>query len=547
MGNLNPYAGRWVARLGERIVGQGGTPDQALWSARAARGKENPQIEYIPTVQPLTFSERLQAVRNVLPQDVPVYLVGGAVRDALLQRVTHDLDFVLTSGALQAGRAAANALGGAYYPLDSVRQTARVVLIAPDGSREYLDFALMRGQDLESDLRARDFTINAMAVDLRNPMQLLDPLGGAADLISHKLRACSPQAFSEDPVRVLRGIRLAAELNLHIQSETLKNIRQSVGGLARVSAERKRDELFRILDSPQPALALRAVEMLGALPYVLPELVILKSVLVSNVHRIDVWTHTLEVVQNLANLLKVLDLHYNPDAAANLWMGLVSMRLGRFRERLAEHLTTLLTPERSLRSLLFLAALFHDAGHSQISLLGDVEREYPEGDIIGAQMLKERGEALHLSNNEIAHLMTIVRYHLRPFLIAQEADSLFRRATYRFFRDTGGAGVDICLLSLADALVSYAPALPQDMWARHIDTVHMLYEAWCEHPQESIYPLALIGGHDLINELRLKPGAHIGQILEAVQEAQATGQVADRDGALSLARSWLAEHKIDQG
>ncbi|HEY5668645.1 MAG TPA: HD domain-containing protein [Anaerolineales bacterium] len=537
--------GRWVARLGERIIGQGGTPEQALWAARAARSKENPQIDYIPTVQPLVFSARLEPIRSLMPVDMPAYLVGGAVRDALLMRTTHDLDFVLPSGALKAGRAVANALRGAYYPLDAVRQTARVILYAPDGTREFLDFAVIRGEDLESDLRARDFTINAMAIDLRHPTQLLDPLGGAADLLARQLRACSPRAFLDDPVRILRGVRLAAELNLKIQPETLKIMRQSVGELERVSSERKRDELFRILDGPQPAKALRALEMLGALVYVLPELVSLKNVMLAPPVDTNVWTHTLDVVRNLATLLDVLDMKYKPDTAANLSMGLVSMRLGRYREQLAEHLKSSITPERPLRSLLFLAALFHEVAQSQIPQVDESAGDMIDNDIAGAQMVEERGEALHLSNDEIARLKIIVRFHRRTILLAQEEDPPSRRAIYRFFRDVGDVGVEISLLSLADTLATYGPAPHQDMWARHINTVRMLYEAWWEHYQEYISPPALLGGHDLIDELRLKPGLHIGQILEAIKEAQATGQVTDRDGALSLARSWLAEHSID--
>lgn len=544
-GNHDPYMGRWVARLGERIIGQGGTPEQALWAAKAARSKENPQIEYIPTVQPLAFPARLEPVRSLLPADMPAYLVGGAVRDALLMRTTHDLDFVLLSGALKAGRVVANALKGAYYPLDAVRQTARVILYAPDGTREILDFAVIRGEDLESDLRARDFTINAMAIDLRHPTQLLDPLGGAADLLARQLRACSPRAFSDDPVRILRGVRLAAELNLKIQPETLKIMRQSVGELERVSSERKRDELFRILDGPQPAKALRALEMLGALVYVLPELVSLKNVMLAPPVDKNVWTHTLDVVRNLATLLDVLDMKYKPDTAANLSMGLVSMRLGRYREQLAEHLKSSITPERPLRSLLFLAALFHEVAQSQIPQVDESAGDMIDNDIAGAQMVEERGEALHLSNDEIARLKIIVRFHRRTILLAQEEDPPSRRAIYRFFRDVGDVGVEISLLSLADTLATYGPAPHQDMWARHINTVRMLYEAWWEHPQEYISPPALLGGYDLIDELRLKPGLHIGQILEAIKEAQATGQVTDRDGALSLARSWLAEHSID--
>ena len=119
----------------------------------------------------------LDQIRELLPADTPAYLVGGAVRDLLLGRPLHDLDFVLPGDGMAAGRAAANRLGGAYFPLDEEHQTARVVLVLPDGSRLNLDFAAQRGADLESDLRARDFTINAIAIPLNDLKKLNDPLG----------------------------------------------------------------------------------------------------------------------------------------------------------------------------------------------------------------------------------------------------------------------------------------------------------------------------------------------------------------------------------
>jgi poly(A) polymerase len=115
------------------------------------------------------------------------------------------------------------------------------------------------------------------------------------------------------------------------------------------------------------------------------------------------------------------------------------------------------------------------------------------------------------------------------------------RATYRFFRDTGAAGVDICLLSLADVLATYGPTLPQDVWERHLTIVRTLLEAWWDYPHERVTPPALLKGHDLIKELGLKPGVQIGELLEYIREAQIVGMVTDRQSALDLARQWLAE------
>ena len=147
----------------------------------------------------------LERVRQALPDDVRLYLVGGPVRDLLLGRRIHDLDFVLAGDALKVGRLTANALQGAYYPLDAERETARVILIHPDGHRDVLDFAAMRGDDIEADLRARDFTINAMALPLNEPRKLIDPLGGAR---LHKGYSCCYHSPARRSCALLRGVRL---------------------------------------------------------------------------------------------------------------------------------------------------------------------------------------------------------------------------------------------------------------------------------------------------------------------------------------------------
>ena len=540
--NLSPYAGRWVARLRGKIVGQGGTPEQALLAAKSARHKETPEISFIPMSTPLLIPPLLEEIRAVLPADVPVYLVGGAVRDLLLSRALHDYDFVLPDQALVISRRLANQLGGAYYPLDAERGTARLILNNELGGREVLDFASYRGPDLESDLRDRDFTINAMALDLRDPQALIDPLGGAADLRQKRLRACSANSLSNDPLRVLRAIRLAAKFDLHIDPATRQQMKAAVPGLAEISPERLRDELLHILGGPKPHTSIRALEMLGVLPYVFPELPEMAGITQSPPHVKDVWNHTLDSLRVLEGVLNTLGTTHNPEASGNLMLGVLSMRLGRYREQIKTHLQSEPITDRPVRSLLFLAALYHDVSKPQTRSVEESGRvRFFNHDELGAEVITQRAEALHLSNIEVQRLATIVRHHMRPSLLAHVAGGPSRQAIYRFFRDAGEAGVDICLLSLADVWATYGPTLTTERWTEQVDTVREMLEAWWERPSEQIRPPALISGNDLITELGLQPSPIIGEILEAVREAQAEGEVNSRQAALELARRYLAK------
>jgi tRNA nucleotidyltransferase/poly(A) polymerase len=545
--NFTAYAGKWIAILRGRVVGQGGTPRQALQAAKAARFKENPEIIYVPSPTTLPFTTLLDQIRLALPENFPLYLVGGAVRDALLNRPTHDLDFVLKGDGNQIARRVANALQVPFFPLDEARGTGRVVLPHPGsapnrpGDRYFLDFATFRGPDLESDLRARDFTINAMAVDVRAPTQLLDPLGGAADLLAKRLRACAPTSLQDDPLRILRAVRLTATFNLQIVPETRQLMREAVNGLPNVSPERKRDELLRILGGNQVATALRALDMLGVLPHLFPELPALKGVTQSPPHVEDVWQHTLQTVQHLEKVLNLIGKPgHDPDAAASLTAGLMVLRLGRYRQQIHAHLQTPLTPDRPWQALLFLAALYHDAGKPATQQVDEDGRiRFFGHEQEGADLFVLRAQKLHLSNPEIARLKNIIRHHMRPHLLAQTDKLPSRRAIYRFFRDTNEAGVDICLLALADVLATYGTTLTQDLWNHYLDILRELLEAYWERPEESVSPPPLLNGHDLMERFALSPGPEIGKILETIREAQADGQITTQAQALAMAENYL--------
>lgn len=538
---LRAYAGRWVACVGERVVGQGGTPEQAARAALFGRYKEKFTVMYVPERE-LSFPPLFTRVLQALPADAEVYLVGGAVRDLLLNRPLQDLDFVVRGDALKVARNLANTLGAAFYPLNVDFNVARVVFIYPEGQRDTLDFVGLHPDGLEADLRARDFTVNAMALDCRAPQALLDPLGGAADLRAQVLRACSETALHDDPVRILRAIRLAAALNLRIEKDTRAQMRAAAPELPRVSAERLRDELWRILDGPQPAAGIQALEMLGALVYILPETAALKDVPQSAPHVYGVWQHTLEVVRRLESLLGVLGAPYDTEnGAGNLMLGLATLRLGRFRPQIIEFLQRELVPGRTLRPLLFFAALYHDIAKPQTAQFdAEVGRyRFLGHDEQGAVLTGTRAHALALSSDEVKLLRAIVEGHMRPLFFSNDTQSLTPRAKYRFFRKYGEAGVAIVLLSLADFWETYGATLNQADWTRHLDVARALLEVWWEPKDVQTHPPQLLSGHDLMQTFGLQPGRELGELLEALREAQALGEVVDREQAIAWVRSKL--------
>ncbi len=540
--DLDPYAGRWIASIGDQIIGQGGTPTQALHAAQASRFKEIPQITYVPPTQPLQIHPILEKIAVHFPPGFPVYVVGGAVRNALLQQPVTELDFVVPQHAIKHARKIADQLEGAFYVLDRERDYGRVLIPGPAGKPLVLDFAPLQGADLDADLKNRDFTINAMAVGITAPYPRYDPLGGTADLIARRLRACTPAAITNDPIRILRGVRFAFSFGVQTDKETKAQMRAAVGLLPAMSPERIRDELFKLLDGPKPGAAIQVLDMLGALEHILPELIGLQHVEQSSPHIYDVWKHTLEVVKQLRAITKALRPSYNPDSTTNLFMGVVTHRLGRYRSQLADHLEQNLVQSRSISCLDVFAVLYHDIGKPRCKeVMADGKIRFINHEIVGAKMAAERAADLQLSNAEVKHIEIIVRNHMRPLWLAQTGEMPSRRAIFRFFRDTRAAGVDICLLSLADTLGTYGYTLPPDTWKHQVDVVRSLLEAWWENNAEQISPPPLIDGNDLMREFNLKPGPLIGSLLREIEEAQATGAVKNQRQAYEYAGQQLQE------
>ena len=139
----------------------------------------------------------VERVLAELPQDLPVALAGGAVRDLLLNRTPHDYDFIVPGGAMRAARKLADRINAAYFALDEQRDYAR--LVWQNGERILIDFSAYQGPDMLADLRGRDFTINAMAIDLRQPGKLIDPLGGASDLLARQIRTLFSGRLNQGP------------------------------------------------------------------------------------------------------------------------------------------------------------------------------------------------------------------------------------------------------------------------------------------------------------------------------------------------------------
>ncbi len=477
----------------------------------------------------------LISLRELLAQrSIECYLSGGFVRDALMGRATGDVDLVVHAKALELAPELARALGGRYVPLDEVNEIARVVL---RGERNpHLDFSTMRGS-IEEDLAQRDFTINAIAINLREiedpSAPFIDPFGGQQDLEAGVVRAISEAAFQRDPLRLLRALRLGAEFGFSIDGETRTQIERHHQLITHVASERVRDELCRLLAAPKAAEWLRLLDELGLLLAILPELSVTKGAEQPKEHFWDVFEHSIETVAAIEFLLRIEgSALYNEEILA----------LAPWSAALEEHFEEEVASGHSRKALLKLAALLHDVAKPKTRSIDEKGRmrflgHAKEGASIVAGVL----ERLRFSTRERDMVQEMVTHHLRPGQMSGE-ELPSHRAIYRYFRDTDEVGIDTILLNLADHLATRGPQLNLEEWRQHAQRLSYALEERLRE-ESVVSPPKLIDGHDLIDIFGMRPGPKIGELLEAVREAQASGEIATKEEALSFAQKHLSLEK----
>ena len=464
------------------------------------------------------------------PKQRPAYVVGGFVRDWFLGRQTVDVDIAVKGDALKAARQMAQSVNGKYVMLDDVNKVGRVVVgIEPQW---HLDFASFQ-KDIEADLARRDFTINAMAFELESviagSLKLIDPLSGKEDLKKKSIQAVSNQIFQADAARLMRAVRMSAELNFKIAAETELLIKRNCRLAATVPGERIREELVRAIALPGAAALVRYMDSLGLLTTIIPELESLKGVEQPKEHYWDVFNHSVETVATAEFLLRQGNWRYGKKS----WLSGTP-----WTEDVKRHFEEEVSSGTDRKTMLKIGALLHDIAKPATKAVDETGRTrflgHPkDGAAIAAKVL----ERLRFSSKEIRLIENLVYHHLRPAQMSNEGLPT-SRAIYRFFRDTEGAGIDILILALADYLATHGPELDIQEWKHHNHVITFVLNEHL-HQETKVLPVKLVDGNDLIDIFGLKPGRLLGELLKEVKEAQAAEELTTREQALDLVRKEL--------
>ena len=458
---------------------------------------------------------------------IKLYLVGGALRDLILDRNKEnpDFDFCLKSGALKFGAQLARELRCAFVVLDEEHAACRLVKKI-NGKIHTFDFSDFRAATLEKDLLHRDFTINSMALGLGEVFSqqdldalIIDPYSGREDLKAKIIKVTGLGSFKEDPLRILRAFSFSCTLGFSLDKETLRLAKKEKDKISAVSSERIREELFKILDSPAAYASLVILDKLRILEIIFPEIKPMRKIGQGPYHHLDVWQHTLETLSQFELVMQ--------------WAKKTPAIDSYLREEVAGL--------RKRSSLLKLACILHDVGKPKALRREKGKIIFHGHERIGLGLTRVISRRLKLSNDEGRVLERIVLWHLRPGYLANNPLPT-ARAVFRYFRDTGNDALAVLLLSLADQRATKGPQTSALSRRRHEKTVKVLIDKLLKQKEEKKL-IRFLNGNQLMRKFKLPASPLIGKLLAELEEAQAIGKLKNKKEAWQLAAKLIKSRK----
>ncbi|MGB9779637.1 CCA tRNA nucleotidyltransferase [Caldanaerobacter sp.] len=449
-----------------------------------------------------------------------VYIVGGYIRDRVLGREAKDYDFAVLGDAEEVAKLAAEVLGGKIVPFMAEKGTYRVLV-----GEEILDFTNLRGENIQQDLAHRDFTMNAMALRLKDYFEfeyIIDPFGGLEDIKSRKIKHVADYTFREDPLRALRAVRFAATYKFDIEEETKKKIKEEAHLLKNVAPERIMNEIFIIIKEKDSHKYLRIMEEMGLMENIFEEVARLKEVGKCYYQLVNSWIHSIRAVEEYENIINTMRF---PKDVTDL---------------LRDYLERPLSSENKVKDIIKLAILFHDIGKVE-SIYIDIENRlhFYNHEIKGAEMIKKMGTRMKIPRKEINLLKKLILYHKKP--LDYYLEGVNNKTLFRFFYHLKDNVIGILLVSLADytaARLSFGKVEDIPRYENFIIKLLRRYVEFKETEKPLLSPL------DIILNFDVKDGKKLGQILYEIRKNRFYGEIKTKEDAIEFIKERMRVEKI---
>lgn len=454
-------------------------------------------------------------INSAIPKEKGAYIVGGSLRDLILERIPADCDIAVLLPPEKYAASLASCVNGHVVEIGKHEQKIYRV-VSENGA---FDISAIDGKTIEDDLAKRDFTVNAIGYDLYSE-KIIDLYGGINDLSIKKIRMVSKEVFKKDPVRLIRAYRIAAALDFEIESETAHAIIDNAGLITKAAGERIKAELFKMLSCPKSYDYMYQMYETGVLFEIFPELSALQGCKQNKHHTYDVLDHSLTAFSRLEILLneKILDTGFKDFPIPDM--------------------------NRQRSALLKYSILIHDIGKPSALTVGDDGNTHFFGhEIIGAKMAKQISERLRLSNYEADYIDFIIRNHILALNLFNSCDKNppSKKSLARFFIKCGDMTPDILLHTIADIKGKGNNDKRNDDFLNFAS--HLLMEFFSEYKVKKTSP-RLITGNDLINEFGLSPSPLFKKILSVVEESRISNDIKNRKEAFSLVKELIKSNFV---
>lgn len=440
-----------------------------------------------------------------------IYLVGGTVRDYYMELESTDRDIiVMDEDARQFALKLSDLFNATFVPLDEENKIYRLVL--PD-KVNYIDVTNPVGDSIEKDLMRRDLTINAIAVNIRTG-EVIDISGGVTDIKNKCINYVNELNFVDDPLRLLRVYRFQALYGFQLASETINAVCKYSDLIHKPAVERINYEILKLFSGEYAHIALENMNKTWLLEEIFPFVKELKQVPPNSHHHLDLFHHSIETVKQVQNL-------YN-NAIDEVKEHLECIDFGGF-SRLAH---------------LKLAAFMHDIGKFSTWTVEEGKHRFIKHDDVGAKMSVKILKDLHFSNKQIDYISSMIKYHIYPSHV-MTSPQITEKIMMRYVRKMDKNSIDAIILAEADRLSARGPEITDEIVERNITSLNMLLRFYLE-TRETLKPLPkLLDGNDVMKILNLKPSKKLGEIMDALHEAQISGDVLTRDHAVEFVKKFV--------
>lgn len=439
-------------------------------------------------------------------QNAKIYLVGGYIRDFVLNKKNYDKDIVVDCPNIEEyAKNLSEKLSATFITLDEKNKIYRLVL---KDKINQIDIAPIIGNNLEDDLKRRDFTINSVAVDLQT-LKIIDINNGIEDIKNKVIRGIYDKNFYDDPLRLLRAYRFQANLGFEIDEHLKKILDKNYEKLENIAIERIHTEILKLFEGNYTA---KALENMGQmLEYLFPIIKEVKKIPPNTHHHLPLFYHSIETMKQTQSLY---------EKSAN-----------NIKKHLENHL-----------GLLKIAAFLHDIGKPQTWTIEEETGRhiFIKHDDIGSKIVIPTLKNLNFSKKEISYIACLIKNHIYPSqVVTNEGD--IKKSYMRFIRKMEENVIDVILLAMADRLSAQGPAITKEITNTNINGLKNLLNYYL-NIKDTLTPLpVLLNGNEIIEQFKIKPSPKLGEIITQLKEAQLSGEINTKSEAIYYVRNILGE------